>query len=141
MNEFQSALGLLQLKHLHSAVDARRKIAQIYLRDLHGVPGITCFTTAPDVTGNYSYFPILVGPDYPLSRDGLYEKLRENGIYSRRYFYPLISSMPMYRGLPSAVSANLPVATRIAQQVLCLPIYPDLRQDELQRIIEAMQST
>jgi dTDP-4-amino-4,6-dideoxygalactose transaminase len=136
MNEFQSALGLLQLKHLASAVEARKKIAQTYLEALRAVPGITCFATAPDVTPNYSYFPILVGPDYPLSRDGLYQKLREQKIFARRYFYPLISNMPMYRGLASAAPANLPVATRIAEQVLCLPIYPDLSAQQVETILE-----
>ena len=139
MNEFQAALGLLQLKHLHAAVDARRRIAQIYLRELREVPGISCFATGLDVAPNYSYFPILVGPAYPLSRDGLYEKLREHGIFSRRYFFPLISNMPMYRGLPSADPANLPTATRIAEQILCLPIYPELHDEDIQRIVVAVR--
>ncbi len=139
MNEFQSALGLLQLKYVQAAVEARKKIAQAYQGELRNIPGITCFATTPDVVPNYSYFPILVGPDHPLSRDGLYQKLREHNIYSRRYFFPLISSMPMYRGLPSATSANLPVATRIAQQILCLPIYPDLSEAELETIIAAIR--
>jgi dTDP-4-amino-4,6-dideoxygalactose transaminase len=141
MNEFQSALGLLQLKHLQDAIEARKKIAQYYLEEFQELQGITCLAAQPGVALNYSYFPILVDPDYPLSRDGLYQKLRENGIFSRRYFYPLISNMPMYRGLPSAAAANLPVATSIAEQVLCLPIYPDLQQDELLLIIEAVRST
>jgi dTDP-4-amino-4,6-dideoxygalactose transaminase len=110
-------------------------VAESYLRGLRDVPGINCFATPPDVTPNCSYFPILVGPNYPLSRDGLYEKLRERGIYSRRYFYPLISTMPMYRHLPSAAPANLPVATRISQQVLCLPIYPELRGEDVAKIV------
>ncbi len=141
MNEFQAALGLLQLKHIETAIEARKAIAQAYLRELHDVPGIACFAAGPGITPNYSYFPILVGPDYPLSRDGLYAKLRENGIFARRYFYPLISSMPMYRGLPSAAAANLPVATRIAEQVLCLPIYSELKQDAIDRIITVSRKT
>ena len=140
MNEFQAALGLLQLKHLQAAVDARKKIAQTYLWELHEVQGITCFQISTEVTPNYAYFPILVGPNYPLSRDRLYAKLRDHGIYSRRYFYPLISNMPMYRNLPSAAPANLPVATRIAEQVLCLPIYPDLSDTNVRTIISLISS-
>ena len=138
MNEFQSALGLLQLKYFEAAVERRRHVAETYLRALRDVPGITCFATTPDVTPNFSYFPILVGPSYPLSRDGLYERLRERGIYSRRYFYPLISTMPMYRHLQSASPANLPVATRVSHQVLCLPIYPALRNGDVEDIIIAI---
>jgi dTDP-4-amino-4,6-dideoxygalactose transaminase len=140
LNEFQSALGLLQLRHVHADIEARKKITQTYLRKLHNVAGITCFASQAGVTPNYSYFPILVGSCYPLSRDGLYEKLRENGIFSRRYFYPLISTMPMYRGLPSSAPSNLPVATSIAEQVLCLPIYPDLSGNDVEAVITAISN-
>jgi dTDP-4-amino-4,6-dideoxy-D-glucose transaminase len=135
MNEFQSALGLLQLKHLPAAIEGRKRVAEAYRKGLAGVPGIRCLDTRPDVTPNYSYFPILVGPDYKLSRDGLYRRLREAGIYSRRYFYPLISNMPMYKALPSAAATNLPVANRIADEVLCLPIYPDLGEKDAGHIL------
>lgn len=136
MNEFQSALGLLQLKHIDAMIEARRNIAQVYLRDLRDVRGISCLLAPTNMASNYSYFPILVGPDYSLSRDGLYQRLRDHGVFSRRYFYPLISEMPMYRDLPSAAPANLPVATRVAQQVLCLPIYPALKAEQLETIVE-----
>jgi dTDP-4-amino-4,6-dideoxygalactose transaminase len=85
---------------------------------------------------NYAYFPILVHPDYPISRDELYQKMHDNGIYARRYFYPLISDFPMYRGMPSAAHANLPVAKRVAEQVICLPIYPDLASAQVDAIVE-----
>ena len=88
--------------------------------------GIRCLKGAGEQVANYAYFSILVDDDYPISRDALYQKLKDNGIHPRRYFYPLISDFPMYRGLPSAHRENLPVATRAAQQILCLPIYPDL---------------
>jgi dTDP-4-amino-4,6-dideoxygalactose transaminase len=88
---------------------------------------------------NYSYFPILVQPDYPLSRDRLFQKLREHEIFARRYFYPLISDFPMYRGLPSAAHDNLPVARQIASEVLCLPIYPDLPLGQVDRIVELVR--
>ncbi len=135
MNEFQAALGILQLKHLAAAIAARRGIAEIYAAELHGVEGIRCLAAPPaDVTQNHSYFPIFVEPCYGLSRDGLYEALRKHGIHARRYFYPLISSMPMYRALPSAAAERLPVANRIAQEVLCLPIFSELEHDAARRI-------
>jgi dTDP-4-amino-4,6-dideoxygalactose transaminase len=140
MNEFQAAVGLVQLKHVREAIDRRRRIDEAYRTGLAGLAGITCLAKAPDTEPNFSYFPIFVGPDYPLSRDALYAKLRENGIYGRRYFYPLISTMPMYRNLPSAAPANLPNATRVAEQVLCLPLYPDLSDDDLARIVDCVRS-
>jgi dTDP-4-amino-4,6-dideoxygalactose transaminase len=85
--------------------------------------------------GNYAYFPILVQPDYPLSRDALYQKLKDNNIYARRYFYPLISDFPMYRGLLSAAPSNLPVARKAAEQVICLPIYPALSNEQVDFIL------
>jgi dTDP-4-amino-4,6-dideoxygalactose transaminase len=89
-----------------------------------------------DTTPNHSYMPIRVQPGYGLSRDGLYQRLREQQIFSRRYFYPLISDMPMYRGLPSAQPTNLPVARRVASEILCLPIYPALSDSDQQRVID-----
>ena len=93
----------------------------------------------PDATPNHAYFPVLIGPDFPVSRDALYQRLRERNVLTRRYFYPLISDFPMYRGLPSAHGANLPVARRAADQVLCLPIYPSLGLDDQQRIIDVVR--
>jgi dTDP-4-amino-4,6-dideoxygalactose transaminase len=125
MSEFNAALGLLQLKGVDQALARRREIGLDYMDRLAIVPGIQCLFTSESNT-NFSYFPILVGPDYPLSRDGLYNRLREHDIYARRYFYPLISDFPMYRGLPSAGKVNLPNASDAADKVLCLPIYPEL---------------
>jgi len=126
MSEFNAALGLLQLKYIGQALAGRKKIDAAYRERLKGVKGIRCLNDAGEKVANYSYFPILVETDYPISRDDLYQKLKDNGIHPRRYFYPLISDFPMYRGLLSAHRENLPVATAAAQKVLCLPIYPDL---------------
>ncbi|MDK9704698.1 MAG: DegT/DnrJ/EryC1/StrS family aminotransferase [Sulfuritalea sp.] len=134
MSEFNAALGLLQLKHVCLALASRKSIDAIYRENLKDVPGIRCLSRSEEVVANFAYFPILVQPDYPISRDDLYEKLKDNGIHPRRYFYPLISDFPMYRGLPSAQRENLPVATAAAQQVLCLPIYPGLTDDDQRRI-------
>lgn len=135
MNEVQAAFGLLQLEHVNNSIAQRRKIDTKYRIALADVTGIAPYTLATDATSNHSYFPVLVDERYPLGRDGLYQKLREHGILARRYFYPLISDFPMYRGLASADPAKLPVARRIAAQVLCLPIYPQLTAEDLELII------
>lgn len=140
MSEFNAALGLLQLKYIDQALGRRKVIDAAYRERLKAVNGIHCLNDAGEKTANYSYFPILVGADYPISRDELYRKLKEVGIHPRRYFFPLISDFPMYRGLPSSHRENLPMATLAAQQVLCLPIYPDLELsvvDEITRFIAA----
>lgn len=126
MSEFNAALGLLQLKYVGKAIAQRREIDAHYRARLRDIKGIHCLNGSGEKVPNYAYFPILVGEDYPISRDELYQRLKDNGIHPRRYFYPLISEFPMYRGLPSAHRENLPLATKAARHVLCLPIYPDL---------------
>jgi len=138
MNEVQAAMGLLQLKYVDKALAARAAVAERYQEALSGVKGIRCSAVDPRVMANHAYFPVFVGPGYPLKRDGLYDRLRADGVFTRRYFYPLISDMPMYRGLPSADGGNLPIARRTADEVLCLPIYPELALVEQSRIIEAI---
>jgi dTDP-4-amino-4,6-dideoxygalactose transaminase len=132
MNEIQAAFGLLQLKHIDAAIEKRGRISAAYRSQLAGIAGITCLGDLPDVEANHAYFPILVGDEYPLSRDALHERLHAEGILARRYFCPLISDMPMYRTLPSAMLA-MPVARRMAEQILCLPIYPDLPLESVTR--------
>lgn len=134
MSEFNAALGLLQLKHIDQALLQRKEIDIAYRKRLHDVPGIHCLQDSGETVANYAYFPILVRAHYPISRDDLYQRLKDVGIHPRRYFYPLISNFPMYRGLPSAHTENLPVATVAAQQVLCLPIYPDLEMSVVDKI-------
>jgi dTDP-4-amino-4,6-dideoxygalactose transaminase len=134
MSEFNAAFGLLQLAHIDAALARRRQIDQAYRLALAGVRGITCLPHAAGVTPNASYFPILVGADHPIGRDALYQKLRDDGIVARRYFYPLISEFPMYRQMPSADPANLPHAILAASQVICLPIHPDLDDGQVARI-------
>ena len=136
MSEINAAFGMLQLKGIDTALQQRKGIDARYRRALAGVPGINCLATAGETAANYAYFPILVQPDYPLGRDELFNKLRDNNIYARRYFYPLISDFPMYRGMPSAAHANLPIARKVAQQVICLPIYPALAPEQVDFIVE-----
>jgi dTDP-4-amino-4,6-dideoxygalactose transaminase len=134
MNEVQSAFGLLQLKYVDQAIQLRREIDRLYREMIMGIRGITCVAEPEQVIRNYSYFPIMVGPGYRLSRDALYQKLKDEGIFARRYFYPLISDMPMYRGLPSAQPEKLPIAKEASSMVLCLPIYPNLSKEKIVRI-------
>lgn len=135
MSEINAAFGLLQLQHIDEALARRAQIDALYRERLRDVRGIRCLPKAGEKVANHSYFPILVGPDYPISRDALYQKFRDENIYARRYFYPLISDFPIYRGLPSARQDNLPVAHAAAQQVLCLPIFPALTESMLDRIV------
>lgn len=138
MSEFNAALGLLQLQHIETAIAQRRKIELIYRQVLGNVKGISCIKDAGETFANHSYFPILVQSEYPLTRNELYEKFKDQDIYVRRYFYPLISDFPMYRGLNSSKIENLPIATKLAQSILCLPIYPDLSNEDQLRVIDVI---
>jgi dTDP-4-amino-4,6-dideoxygalactose transaminase len=138
MSEVNAAFGLLQLKHVDRALARREEIDTTYRRQLAGVKGIQCLGDSGEKVANHAYFPILVQPDYSLSRDALYEKLKDRGIHARRYFYPLISNFPMYRGMSSAKRSNLPVASEAASRILCLPIYPALTNLDQQRIINTV---
>lgn len=140
MNEFSAALGLLQLQHVSEAIAARRRIDQRYRELLSMVPGIRCLDGKEGVMGNFGYFPILIQKEYKMSREAIYRRLRENGIFARRYFYPLISDFPMYRGFPSAIRENLPVAADAARRVLCLPIYPGLTDQDVDRVAGCLAS-
>jgi dTDP-4-amino-4,6-dideoxygalactose transaminase len=139
MSEINAAFGMLQLLHVDDALAKRKSIDAAYREALRNVPGIRCLQDAGEQVANYSYFPLLVDADYSLSRDALYQKLKDNNIFARRYFYPLITDFSMYRGMPSAQRENLPVATAAAQKVLCLPIYPNLTQSDLARVVSIIQ--
>jgi dTDP-4-amino-4,6-dideoxygalactose transaminase len=139
MSEFNAALGLLQLRNIDQAITRRQEIDARYRRGLRTIKGIGCVRDAGERIANYAYFPILVRPDYPLSRNELYRVLRANGIHTRRYFYPLVSTFKMYCDLPSAQQASLPVASKVAEEVLCLPIYPELSESDVDRIISILQ--
>jgi dTDP-4-amino-4,6-dideoxygalactose transaminase len=141
MNEFCAALGILQLQHHNAAIERRKALDGLYRRQLADVRGIRCARAPLGYVGNYAYFPILVQPDYRESRDDLYHRLKQSSINARRYFYPLISEFPMYRGLPSASDENLPTARRLSDQVLCLPMYPSLGEREVARICALIART
>jgi dTDP-4-amino-4,6-dideoxygalactose transaminase len=134
LNEVSAALGLLQLQRVNEYIARRKQIAEIYTGRFKQVPGLRVIEPAPSVKSNYSYYPVLVGKGFPLTRDQLFQRLRENSIFARRYFYPLITSFPMYRSLPSAKPEGLPVASGVAEEVICLPIYPDLELEVVEEI-------
>ena len=135
MSEFNAALGLLQLKYIDQALARRKAIDNAYRERLNRIRGVRCLKDAGEKIANYAYFPILVESDYPITRDDLCQRFKDIGIYTRRYFYPLISDFPMYRDLPSANGDNLSVAVAAAQNVLCLPIYPDLEMPVVESIV------
>ena len=135
MNEFQAGLGLLQLKYFDQVVQKRRLVYEKYKELLSGLDGISFLEPGPGVGYNYAYFPIFVDQEKcGRCRDELYEYLKAHNYFGRRYFYPLISTFNAYKALPSAAPDNLPVASRIADQVICLPIYPDLEMEHVENI-------
>lgn len=140
MSEINAAFGLLQLRHIDAAMQRRSAIDKQYRDGLKGIEGIKFVDESGQRVANYSYLPILVEHGYPLTRDELYEKLKVNNIFARRYFYPLISDFPMYRGMKSAQRENLPVAAHVSEKVLCLPIYPALEDIAVQEIIALIKA-
>ena len=136
MDEIRSAYGLLNLKQVDSAIEARHQVAIRYREALRDVEGITFFNDTPGVRHNYAYFPIFVDAEkYGMTRDELYFKMKENGVLGRRYFYPLISSFSTYSGLPSATPENLPQANKMADSVICLPMHHSLSGEDVNSII------
>jgi dTDP-4-amino-4,6-dideoxygalactose transaminase len=141
MDEIRAALGLLNLKYVDYAIEKRQNIALLYRQKLKKVSGITMMDEVPDVKSNYTYFPVFINEnEYGMSRDNLYEKLKSHNIYGRRYFYPLISSFSPYRDLDSAKPENLPVAVKLADNVICLPIYADLSAEDVEGICGLVKS-
>lgn len=141
MDEIRAAYGLLNLKHVDDAINARHKVAIRYREALSDVKGIRMFEERTDVTYNYSYFPIFVNArEYGMTRDELYFKMREQNVLGRRYFYPLISDFTTYKGLPSAAPSNLPIATRMANEVICLPMHHALSEEDVEKVIRIIKS-
>jgi dTDP-4-amino-4,6-dideoxygalactose transaminase len=136
MSELNAAFGLVQLRHVDAAIARRAEVAAAYRDGLADVSGIRCLPDAGESRANHAYFPIIVEDDYPLGRDALFESLRAHEVFARRYFHPLLTEFPMYRALPSAQPANLPVATDAARRVLCLPMHSNLSAAQVERIID-----
>ena len=139
LNEVQAAFGLVTLKKVDAAIAHRKEIVKRYRDGLKNTKGITFLNDIPEVQHNYAYFPILVNAAYyGMTRDELYAKMKENNIFARRYFYPLISEFSTYKGLNSAAKENLPNAHEVADEVICLPIHAGLGFDDVQRVIDTI---
>ncbi len=137
MDEMRSAYGLLNLRQVDAAIAARQKVANAYREALRDVEGISFFDDMPGVRHNYSYFPIFIDAErFGKTRDALYQEMKEANVLGRRYFYPLISEFSTYKGLPSATRENLPVAYRLADTVLCLPMHHDLSDADIDRVLK-----
>lgn len=135
MSEIQAAMGLLQLKYIDGIIEKRKQIAIVYRELLDDMKGIRFFLDIEKVDHNYSYFPVIIyAEEYGKTRDELYDEFKSHNIYCRRYFYPLISSFPLYNKIDSALPGKMPLAEKIAEQVLCLPIYPDLEIENVEKI-------
>ena len=141
MDEIRSAYGLLNLKQVDAAIEARHQVAIKYRKALRDVEGITFFDDMPGVKHNYSYFPIFVDTEkYGMTRDELYFKMKEQNVLGRRYFYPLISTFSTYRGLESARPENLPMAYKMADTVICLPMHHALSEEDIARVIDSIKN-
>lgn len=139
MSEVHAAFGLLQLRHIEAAIDARAAVARRYRDGLQNVRGIACVPTGHQDAPNHSYYPIRVQSAYPLSRDALYERLKQHGVFARRYFFPLISELGPFRDCPGADAATLPVARAAADEILCLPMHPGLSDVDVARILDIVR--
>jgi len=137
VDEVRAAYGLLNLKQVDEAIEKRRQVAVKYREALRGVRGVRFFDDMPGVRHNYSYFPIFINAEeYGKTRDQLYFEMRDANVFGRRYFYPLISTFSTYCGLPSAASENLPIATKVANEVICLPMHHELSEEDIERVLE-----
>lgn len=137
VDEMRAAYGLLNLKQVDAAIEARQRTANIYREALRGIDGLTFYEDMPGVKHNYSYFPMFIDAEkYGMTRDELYFKMKEQNVLGRRYFYPLISEFSTYRGLPSAAKENLPNAHKMADSVICLPMHHELSEGDLERILK-----
>jgi len=138
MDEIRAALGILNLKYVNQAIEKRKEISRLYRRELLNINGITMFNNNDSgIKYNYSYFPVFIDKDeYGICRDELNDKLKSYNIITRKYFYPLISNFEPYKNIESAKPSNLPIASKLSQQVLCLPIYADLDFNVVNNIIQ-----
>ena len=139
MSEVNAAFGLLQLKHVDEALHKRQVVDLYYRKKLSDIKGITVVEKVDGLQSNYSYFPILIENEYTLSRDELYQKLKSENIFARRYFYPLITAAEPFKVYSSAEVNNLKVAQEVSNKVLCLPLFPDLDTRSIQRIVDCIK--
>jgi dTDP-4-amino-4,6-dideoxygalactose transaminase len=141
MNEFQAALGLLQLKYIEKVIEERKSLIMLYRNLLKDLTGVRYIIEDENVTYNFAYFPVFIDElKFGKKRDDLYDYLKSCNIYGRRYFYPLISHFPSYRGLESAEPGNLPVAEKMTRQVICLPVFPGMTKQNVEYVVEMIKA-
>jgi dTDP-4-amino-4,6-dideoxygalactose transaminase len=137
VDEVRAAYGILNLRQVDAAIEARHQVAIKYREALRPVEGITFMDDMPGVKHNYSYFPLFVDAEkYGMTRDELYEKMKAHNVLGRRYFYPLISTFTTYKGYESANPKNLPKAHKMADSVICLPMHHELSAEDIDRVLE-----
>ena len=139
LSEIHAAFGLLQLKYIDQSLEKRKQISSNYIEELKALNGISLMKPSSQLKRNYSYFPVFIQDDCPISRDEFYARLKKNNIFARRYFFPLISEFPMYSSVPSSCKDNLPVALDASNRVICLPIYPELSIKDVSTITNAIK--
>ncbi|MCX7696379.1 MAG: DegT/DnrJ/EryC1/StrS family aminotransferase [Bacteroidales bacterium] len=140
MNEFQAAFGLVQLKYLSSLIEKRKILTELYRNGLRDIDGIKFLTDQPGIVHNYAYFPILINEEITgKSAAFIYEEFKKYNIFTRRYFYPLISNLPMYRHLASAHPSNLPIANYVSERILCLPLSANYTPSQIEYVIDSLK--
>ena len=139
MNEAQAAMGLALIPYIDEIITKRKQRFNLYIEYLKNIPGIKLLSIPDDVEYNYAYFPILIQQDFPLTRDELFNKFQENNIYPRKYFYPLITNFSLYKNYNIISKHKIANAQKIADSVLCLPLYPDLTEDDVSRVCDVIK--
>lgn len=132
MNEFCAAMGLCNLRHIDEEIEKRKAVVARYRRNLSGIKGIKLCEEKPNVKSNYAYFPVVFTDECNVSRDDVYEKLKAEGILSRKYFYPIVSALEAYNKQYDANETK--VALYISEHVLTLPLFADLPLEDVDRI-------
>lgn len=141
MNEVQAAYGLINLKYVGEGIKKRKGLAKLYNKKLKYISGLVLKDYKQDEADyNYGYYPVCIKSDALISRDELYQRLKENGILARKYFYPLISNLPTYRGLSSSSKNNLPYANIASSSILCLPLFADMQSEDVEYICDVVKS-
>lgn len=138
MNEAQAAMGLILLDHLDRIIELRKKWHDRYVEQIKYIAGIKLLDVPDNIEHNYSYFPILVQNDYPLTRDDLFDNFVENNIFPRKYFYPLITDFTLYKNYKIISKHKVSNAKRVSDSVICLPLYPDLTENDVDRVCEVI---
>jgi len=138
MNEFSAAIGILQLQNFNKLLEARKQISDYYEERLTGISGVTCLNSSKFGPINYSYFPVLIGENYRMSRDELYDRLKSQGVYARRYFYPLLTDLNAYSSNQSIKNGNIINARKASREVICFPMSGDLERDDLERVLRVV---